>query len=151
MKTKTLLLILTFSVLALASPRQKTVAELQKEVSKTHGGKQGERYAELAEALVQQADQQFTAGQSVQAHATVQQVLDAASHAHDISISTGDKRKQVEIRLRETQRHLEQVKRTLALEDRGQLDDVENKIEQMRQDLLSSMFAPRKKKPKEKQ
>jgi hypothetical protein len=102
-------------------------------------------YSELADRLVDVADQQFTQGNSVQGHATVQEVLTDASKAHDIALRTHDNRKEVEIHLRQTQRHLESLKRTLAAEDRPALEEVEKKVAELRQELLDSMFAPKKK------
>ena len=58
------------------------------------------------------------------------------------------KMKETEIILRETQRRVEAVKRTLAAEDRPPLDQVEKKIEQYRQDLLDEMFGSKKKEKK---
>jgi len=55
-------------------------------------------------------------------------------------------RKEVEISLRKTQRHLEDVKHTLAAEDRPPVDAVEKKLADLRQELLDAMFAPKPKK-----
>ncbi len=138
-----LLISLLLSAAAFAS--QKDLDTLKTEAAKATGGQQGKLYVEVAERLVDVADQQFTQGNSVQGHATVQEVLESATKAHDIALRTHDKRKEVEIHLRETQRHLENVKRTLAAEDRPALDEVEKKLEALRQELLDSMFAPKKK------
>ena len=56
----------------------------------------------------------------------------------------------MEIHLRETQRHLDNVRRTLAAEDRPPLEAVEKKLADFRQDLLNEMFAPKKKKERDK-
>ena len=91
------------------------------------------------------ADQQFTAGDSTKAQQTIQQILSDATKAHDGALSTRKKLKDVEIHLRETQRHLESVRRTLAADDRPPLEAVEKKLADFRQDLLNEMFAPKKK------
>jgi hypothetical protein len=52
--------------------------------------------------------------------------------------------KEAEIILRNTQRLLENLKRTLAAEDRPALDDAEKKLAQFRQEILDAMFAPKK-------
>lgn len=131
-----------------AAAKQKTLDQLKAEAEKTSGGRQAQAYAQLAERTVDTADQQFTQGKSVEGHQTVQQVLEYATHAHDISMQTHKKMKQVEIHLRETQRHLENVRRTLAADDRPALEAVEKTLETYRQDLLNLMFAPKKKKEK---
>ena len=118
---------------------------MKEEADHAAGGHQARLCSELAQYLVGVADQQFTQGNSEQGQATVQDILKYAQKARDAAIKSHDKLKETEIRLRETQRHLEGVKRTLALEDRPPLDNVEKKIEQFRQDLLNAMFAPKKK------
>lgn len=128
--------------------KQKDLESLKVEADKASGGQQARLYAEIADRLVDVADEQFTAGSSLQGHATVQEVLENATKARDIAIRTHDKRKEVEIHLRQTQRHLESVKRTLAAEDRPAIEEVEKKLAEFRQDLLDSMFAPKKKETK---
>ncbi|HET7872256.1 MAG TPA: hypothetical protein VFL42_07070, partial [Terriglobales bacterium] len=110
------------------------------------GGRQGQLYAELAERSVDVADQQFTQGESAQGHETVKQILEYATKARDIAVDTRRKMKEIEIHLRETQRHLAQVRRTLAADDRPAVEAVEKKLADYRQDLLNAMFAPKKQK-----
>lgn len=129
-----------------ATPGPSDIETLKAGIEKAHRGQQGRLYAELAERMVYVANQQFTDGQSRQAQATVQQVLECSTKAHDLALSTRNNRKEVEISLRKTQRHLEDVKRTLAAEDRPPLDAVEKKLGDLRQELLDSMFAPNPKK-----
>lgn len=129
---------------------QKPLDELKAEAEKASGGRQAQLYAELAERTVDVADQQFTAGESQQGHETVKQVLEFAGRAHDIALETRRKMKEIEIHLRETQRHLANVRRTLAADDRPALEAAEKKLADYRQDLLDAMFAPKKhKEPKQ--
>ena len=139
-------IVLVMLLLLPAFAKDKTVDQLKAEVQKSHGGHQAELYAELARRLVEVADQQFTAGDSTKGQATVQEILADATRAHDLAVSTRDKLKHVEIQLREAQRNLENVRRTLAAEDRPPVSAVENKLADFRQDLLNVMFAPKKKK-----
>jgi hypothetical protein len=128
----------------------KPLDELKAEAEKSSGGHQAQLYAQLAERTVDVADQQFTAGESQQGHETVKQVLEFASRAHEISLETRKRMKEVEIHLRETQRHLANVRRTLAADDRPALEAAEKKLADYRQDLLDAMFSPKKnKEPKQ--
>jgi hypothetical protein len=139
-----IVMILALSLSALAE--KKTVDQLKAEAQNSKGGHQAELYAELAERLVEVADQQFTAGDSVKGQNTVQDILENATRAHDVAISSQKRMKQVEIHLRESQRQLENVRRTLAAVDRPPLEAVEKKLADYRQDLLNEMFAPKKRK-----
>jgi len=140
-----ILLSVLMNQLTLCLLAQADLEKLKADAEKAQGGQQGKIYAELADRLVALANQQFTAGNSVQGHETVRDILQYATKAHDIALRTKDDRKQVEIHLRQAQRHLEDMKRTLAAEDRPAVDDVEKKLAQFRQELLDSMFAPKKK------
>jgi hypothetical protein len=136
---------LAFFLVAGARAEQRDMDRLKAEAAKASGGQQAKLYAEMAESLVDAANEQFSHGESVKGHATVQEILDLAGKAHDGALSAKSNRKEVEILLRNTQRHLENVKRTLAAEDRPALDEAEKKLGQFRQDLLDAMWAPKKK------
>jgi len=132
-------------LLAVPLAAQRNIENLKEEADKAQGGHQAKLCSELARYLVGVADQQFTQGNTDQGQATVQDILKYAQKARDAAVQSHGNMKETEIRLRATQRHLEEVKRTLAVDDRPPLDAVEKKIEQFRQDLLDAMFLPRKK------
>jgi len=142
-----ILVVLTLAA-ALHGKDQKSVDQLRAEAEKAGGGHQALLYAELAERLVDQADQQFTQGESVKAHATIQEILSVATKARDGGVSSRRKLKETEIHLRLTQRRLEDVRRTLSADDRPEVEAVEKKLSDFRQDLLNAMFSPRKEEEK---
>jgi hypothetical protein len=144
-----ILVVLTLAA-ALYGKDQKSVDQLRAEAEKAGGGHQALLYAELAERLVDQADQQFTQGESVKAQATIQEILSVATKARDGGVSSRRKLKETEIHLRLTQRHLEDVRRTLSADDRPEVEAVEKKLSDFRQDLLNAMFSPRKEEEKKK-
>lgn len=146
MRKRSYIIILGILLSLTAFAKKKTVDELKAEVETSRGGHQAELYAELARRLVDVADQQFTAGDVADGQATVQEILADATRAHDLAVSTRNKLKHVEIELREAQRHLGNMRRTLAADDRPPVAAVENKMADLRQDLLNVMFAPKKKK-----
>lgn len=124
---------------------QRNIEGLKEEADKAQGGHQARLCSELSQTLVGIADQQFSEGNTEQGQATVQDILKYAQKARDAAIKSHDNLKQTEIRLRETQRRLDSLKRTLSVDDRPPLDNVEKKIEQFRQDLLDAMFGSKKK------
>ena len=142
-RTGLIVVLLTLMVLSVSA--QRNIEGLKAEADKAEGGHQAKLCSELARHLVGIADQHFTQGNTEQGQATVQDILKYAQKARDAAVKSHSNMKDTEIRLRETQRHLEEVKRTLALDDRPPLDAVEKRIEQFRQDLLDAMFPPRKK------
>jgi hypothetical protein len=144
-----ILVVLTLAA-ALHGKDQKSLDQLRAEAEKASGGHQALLYAELAERLVDQADQQFTQGESVKAQATIQEILSAATKARDGGVNSRRKLKETEIHLRLTQRRLEDVRRTLSADDRPQVEAVEKKLSDFRQNLLNAMFSPRKEEEKKK-
>lgn len=127
---------------------QKTVDQLIAEAEHADPGQQGHLYAEIAQKLVAVADKQFTDSQSVKAHETVDQILQYATKSHDLVIQTRKKMKEAEKELRLCNRNLENMKRTLAAEDRPQVEAVQKKIEQLTEEVLEAMFATPKKEHK---
>ena len=135
---------LVFASFALGA-EQKSVDRLKAEAMKASGAEQGKLYSELCEALVEVANGQFSRGESVKGHETVQELLEDAVKAHDAVLSAKNNRKEVEIHLRNAQHHLENVRRTLAAEDRPALEAVEKRLADLRQDLLDAMWGSPKK------
>jgi polyhydroxyalkanoate synthesis regulator phasin len=131
-----------------AGGQEKTVEQLKAEAEHVEIGQQGRLYAQIAERLVSVADKQFTDGESVKAHATVQEILQYAGKAHDLVIKTRKKMKETEKDLRQCKRRLENMRRTLAAEDRPAVEAVEKQLEQLTEDILEAMFAPPKKEQK---
>ena len=137
--------ILLLLLAAAAAAEQKTLDQLKAEADQASGGHQAKLCADVARQLVEVANQQFNDGKSKEGQATVQELLTYATRARDVAIEHHGKMKETEIVLRETQRRLDSVKRTLAVEDRSPVDEVEKKLAQFRQDLLDAMFAPKHK------
>src|SRR5947199_7259579 len=124
-----MLILLSFALAANAD--QKTVDQLKTEAEHAEPGQQGRLYAEIAERLVAVADKQFTDAESVKGHATVQEILQYATKAHDLAIETRKKMKETEKALRECRRRLENMRRTLAAEDRPAVESVEKQLEKL--------------------
>jgi len=141
-KTASIAILLLLTLAALGE--EKTVEQLKAEAERA-GPDQAKICAEVAERLVTVADKQFNDGESVKGQATVQEILQYATRAHDLVITTRKKMKETEIHLRRCRRALENMRRTLAAEDRPPVEAIEKKLEQFGQDVLDAMFAPPKK------
>ncbi|HEY3767355.1 MAG TPA: hypothetical protein VGN44_01670 [Candidatus Angelobacter sp.] len=142
-KTFSILIVILFALAARGA--DKTVDQLKTEAEHADTGRQGLICAEIADKLVAEADKEFTDGESIKGHATVQEILQYAIKAHDLAIQTRKKMKETEKDLRLCKRNLENMRRTLAAEDRPRVEAVEKQVEQYTQDVLESMFAAPKK------
>jgi succinate dehydrogenase/fumarate reductase-like Fe-S protein len=131
-----------------ANAEQKTLEQLKTEAEHASPDQQGRLYAEIADSMVFVADKQFTDGESVKGHATVQEVLQYATRAHDLAIQTRKKMKETEKSLRQCRHRMENMRRTLAAEDRPKVEAVEKQLEKLTEEVLESMFAAPKKEKK---
>lgn len=143
---KLISIIILLALSLAASAEQKTVDQLKTEAEHAAPEHQGRLYAELADRLVAVADKQFTDSESVKGHATVQEILQYATKAHDLAIERRKKMKDTEKSLRECHRRLDNMKRTLAAVDRPRVEAVEKQLAKLTEDVLESMFAPPEKK-----
>jgi len=135
------LLLLCFTLAALAD--DKNLDQLKAEAERP-GADQAKQCAEVAERLVPVADKLFTDGESVKGHATVQEILEYGKRARKLAIAGRKKMKDTEIHLRRCRRALENMRRTLAAEDRPAVEAVEKQLEQFGEDILEAMFSPPK-------
>lgn len=138
-KSAPILIVLMLALLA--AGEEKTLDQLKAEAERA-GSDQAKLCAEVAERLVPVADKQFTDGESIKGHATVDEILQYSTRAHDLAIKTRKKMKETEIHLRRCRFALENLRRTLAAEDRPAVEAVEKKLEQFGQEVLEAMFAP---------
>jgi hypothetical protein len=135
-------------VLLLAAPLlAQTVEQLKAEADRA-GSNQAKASAEVAEQLVPMADKQFSEGQSVIGHQTVDEILKYATQARNLAVKNRKKMKETEIHLRRCRYALENMRRTLAAEDRPAVEAVEKKLEQFGEDILEAMFSSPKKEQK---
>jgi Tfp pilus assembly pilus retraction ATPase PilT len=149
MTTKTTIALCAALLLTLAPcAAQRTIESMKAEADAAQGGLRAKLYAQLAEALVGVANQQFSQDDDQSGQATVQDILKYAAQAREICLRTREKMKETEIILRSTQRKLDSLKHTLGVDDRPPVDKVEKQLEQFRQDILDAMFAPPKKEKK---
>jgi stress-induced morphogen len=135
-----IVIVLLLALAAIAA--EKTLEQLKAEAEHADSGQQGRLYAEIADRLVAVADKQFTDAESVKGHATVQEILQYATKAHDLAIQTRKKMKETEKSLRQCKRRLENMRRTLAAEDRPKVEAVEKQVDKLTEEVLESMFAP---------
>src|SRR5579871_4193397 len=142
---KTFSIIIVLLIALAAHAADKTVDQLKAEAEHADAGQQGLIYAEIADKLVAVADKEFTDSESIKGHATVQEILQYATKAHDLALQTRKKMKETEKDLRLCKRNLENMRRTLAAEDRPRVEAMEKQVEQFTQEVLEAMFATPKK------
>ena len=101
---------------------------------------QGRLFATIARREVEEADRFYTQGDIANARKAVSEVVRYAGRATEAAQKSGKHLKNTEIILRATARRLDDVGKTLNLEDRPEVDNAVKQVEKFRQQLLDQMF-----------
>jgi hypothetical protein len=126
-----------------AADHQTDYAALKARATTVRTGDQGKVYAQIAFHGTEVANDQYTAGDVTKAQATIDEVVSYAQKARDAARRSNKNLKQTEITLRETSRRLEEVRRSIAVEDRPYVETAINQVEGLRKELLEQMFGPK--------
>jgi hypothetical protein len=102
---------------------------------------------EIADRLLDNADQLYTAGKPDEGRAAVAELLSYTQKAADAATQSGKKLKPVEIAVRKMAHRLRDIKRTLNFEDQTPVQEAVDQLEHIRTDLLGKMFGLGKAKP----
>lgn len=108
------------------------------------GGSRARNFADLAREQVELASRYFDEGDVSRGHRAVEQAVEAAEKAGEAARESRRRMKQTEISIRQTARRLDDIRRTLAFEDRPAVGSAVESMEDVRTELLGAMFAPRK-------
>lgn len=102
-------------------------------------------YADIAHELVEVANSQFTNGDLDKGQASIKDAVTYAEKAATSAEEKGHKIKNAEITLRETARRIDEVRRTLDVDNQPPLKAAVDRLEQLRKQLLQRMFGDDKK------
>ncbi|MFY9676697.1 MAG: hypothetical protein WAK13_19710 [Terriglobales bacterium] len=137
-----------FALAATSVARDETVAELKARLENGHSDERVELCVRIAKLQMKAADKLYTEGHVDQARAAVEDVSAYFEKARDAAIENKSHLKNVEIDARKTSEKMRDLKRTLAFEDQGPVDQAIQRIEAVRTVLLQEMFSNKKKERK---
>jgi hypothetical protein len=126
-------------------PAAAHIEELKTKAEHKGEADRGRIYADIAHELVELANNQFTNGEPDKGQASIKDAVSYAQKATSSAAEKGHKIKDAEITLRETARRIEEVRRTLAVDDQPPLKEAAEKLEALRKQLLQRMFGDDKK------
>jgi len=115
--------------------------KLKERAEQAHGGHRAELFSEAARREMEAADQNFTSGDAAKAHELVKTALSDAEKAANAAIESQQRLKRTEIDLRKLRHRTEQIRRTLSVDDRPQLEAAEQRMDELLQRLLKHVFA----------
>lgn len=140
-----LLIVSTLLCASVGASAQKQVQisrldELKAKLEKTEEHNRSKLYSEIARELTEIANQHFTSGDLDKGQATIQEVVGYAEKASAAAKLKNKKLKDTEINLRKTARRLEEVERTLAVEDRPPVNAAVERLDAIRKELLEYLL-----------
>ena len=129
-----------------AGHKEVPLAELKAKAESATGDHKPLLYAEVVHREIEDANQLFITGDVEKAQSTIKEAVSYAGKARDAALARPHKIKDTEIHLRKAEHRLNDIRRTLALEDQPDVQDAADQIAAMRKQLLETMFAPQRKK-----
>ncbi len=137
---KVLIVVLVF-LAALAWAEKESVDALKARAEKSHPKEQVELYTEIAERQLDALDKAYNGGTVQQAQSALADVVQYGVKAADLSGETRKKMKHTEIALRKMTGRLENIRKTLDVDDRPPVAEAIQKLEAARTELLNRMFS----------
>lgn len=131
-----LLLLATATLLA----AEDSIAELKQKAEKAEGGDRAKYYVRLAERMADQARDEFAAGRSKQGRDDLVLLEQYAQEAGKAAISSGKRLKKTEIGLRKVSKVLDDLRRSVEVEERVLVELVMDRLLEIRREILSEMF-----------
>lgn len=128
-----------------AAKNPETLDELKQRAEAHSNDRQPLLFAEVVQRDIELANQLFTEGDAEKAHAAVKDAVTYAEKSRDALRNQPKKIKDTEIALRKAEHRLNDVRRTLALEDQPEVQTAVDQIAAVRKQILDQMFAPKKK------
>ncbi len=148
MRRRLLIVASVLLLIAGAAAKKKDVPleELKARAESATGDQKPLLYAEVVQRQIEDANQFFVAGDVEKARNTIKEVVVYAGKARDAALARPHKMKDTEIHLRKAEHRLNDIRRTLALEDQPDVQEAADQIAGMRKQILEAMFAPKRKK-----
>ena len=136
----------TLSALALAAAARSplTLEELKARASAAKPDDAALANMRVVQREVEIADQLYKDGDVEKAQGAVDEAVHYAELSREAARKSTKHLKQTEIILREAGRRLGEIRRTLAFDDQPPVQKAEDRLETVRRDLLTLMFAPEK-------
>jgi hypothetical protein len=142
-RRRLLIIVMLFAVSALAADKEETLDQLKQRAERASQRDQPKLFLELAERQLKTADSAYNEGKVDQARTAVEEVAGFSEKAGTAAIATRNHLKQAEIRIRDMEHKLSDIRRTVSFDDRPPLEAAISRMEKIRGDLLKAMFGPK--------
>lgn len=140
----TIVLVLSFGAIAWDKPAEKVadaeIARLKDKASKMKDEDRAHTYSEICLQLAEAANEEYADGNPQKGVERIKELLDYAQKVLDLAQQKDKKVKQSEINIRKCSRRLEEIRRTVNLEDQPPIEEAVKKLDAVREDLLKVVF-----------
>jgi hypothetical protein len=139
-RTSILILLVLASIPAIAAEKYESTDSLKARAASTQRGKQAGLYAQVAERQLDLLAKSYEGGDFTQAESALRDVVDYGIKAAQSAMDTGKEMKKTEITLRKIATRLEDIRKTLSVDDRPAVGEAVQKLDTARTELLHHMF-----------
>ena len=135
------LLLVALAAPVLCRAEEEPLAKLKERAEAARGGHRAELFLEAARREMEAADTNFTSGDADKAHALVKDAVADVEKGADAALKSGQRLKRTEIEVRRLRHRTQEIRRSLALDDRPQLEQAEKRMDELLQALLKKVFS----------
>jgi len=141
MRAPLFILVLIMALLPAVAGKDESVDELKKRAEAAKVEDQPPLCSEIARRQLDVADKLYTDGKVEEARAAIDDVVKYSGQASAAAVKTGKHLKHTEIAIRKMAERLRTIRHSLAFDDQPPVQDAADRLESMRNDLLSRMFS----------
>jgi hypothetical protein len=127
-------------LLAQMAAKETTLDALKERVAGASVPERAPLCIQISERQLDAANRLYVVGDTEKAQAALVDVVAFSGLARDYAIQSHKHEKQSEIAIRQMARKLANIKHTVAHEDQKQIQDTIDRLQQIRDDLLTAMF-----------
>ncbi len=143
MRNRALILALVLAAATLAWASEESLDQLKARAEAAKPGDQPKLFLEIAQRQLQAADTAYQAGDVDKAQQAVDEVASYSEKAGTAAITSRKQMKKVEIKVRDMEHRLADLRRSVNFDDRPPLEAAINRMEKIRAELLKAMFGPK--------
>jgi hypothetical protein len=134
------MVLFTLVVPMLPGREEPSIEELKSRLANAGIGDRPALCIRISDLQLGNADRLYVAGDSEKAQSALADVVRYSEQARDYAIQSHKREKQSEIAIRKMARKLADIKHTVSHEDQGRIQNTIDRLQRIRDDLLTDMF-----------
>jgi len=135
-----ILMPLVLLAVAGATTQPESIDSLKEQAAKATGKQQAELDVKIAEHQVRALDADYNSGNVERAQVALKDVVEYSQRAATAASDSGKHLKQTEVAMRKMAEKLQDIQKTLSVDDRPPVKEAVEKLQKLREELLARMF-----------